>query len=206
MDKRTYHWIKVYNGILEQLKSIHDTEQESLDEVRHYAKHFHLISDFNIVQYGSLLVYYDDIRDFYKDCGYPNIEQMENDELWDMYRKNVGYVAKMMLCNELNPLPMDLYKAKVYIPKSSLSAVIDWIKTHSDDSTHLNHTYFEDGTISRTLPVVSVYLLNTTLEQHGEDIDHFMKNEYGGVVYYQSKNVRSMYYIECNNNVYYCTI
>lgn len=104
MDIKTYHGIKVYNGILEQLKSIHDTEEESLHEVLHYYRSFPREVDFNIVQYGSLLVYYVQVREFYEQCEYPNVDKMSNDELWELYKKDVGYVVRTLIHNGLETM------------------------------------------------------------------------------------------------------
>ena len=97
IENNTYHGIKVYNGILEQLKSIHDTEQESLREVSRYYKSFPREVDYNLVQYGSLLVYYDQVREFYKECRLPNVDKMSDNELWERYRRDVGYVVRLLV-------------------------------------------------------------------------------------------------------------
>lgn len=110
MNTKTYHGIKVYNGILEQLKYIHNTEQESLNEIRHYANEFSYEVDFNLAQYGNLLVYCYQIFDFYKNCEYPVDEllfddgDLDTDKLWSMYKKDVGFVAKEMLSGITEPL------------------------------------------------------------------------------------------------------
>lgn len=83
--------------IKEQLLSMCNTEEESLSEIKRYADHFPKEPDFNIVQYGNLLVYYDQIHDFYRDCGYEFAKDKNNDEIWEMYKKHVGLAANQLL-------------------------------------------------------------------------------------------------------------
>lgn len=65
-----------------------------LDEVKHYKKSFPNEIDYNIAQYGSVLVYYSDIKQMYKDCGYKSLEKMSDEKVWEIYKKQVGYVAR----------------------------------------------------------------------------------------------------------------
>lgn len=81
--------LKVFGGIIEQLYNIHDTKEESYNEVLHYRREFRGEPDYNIASYGCLLVYYIQVRRFYKECGFP-VEKFEDDELWEQYKKDVG--------------------------------------------------------------------------------------------------------------------
>lgn len=83
--------------IKEQLLSMCNTKEESLSEIRRYADNFPKEPDFNIVQYGNLLVYYGHIRDFYVECGYESAKDMNDDEIWEMYKKHVGTVVNQLL-------------------------------------------------------------------------------------------------------------
>lgn len=83
--------------IKEQLLSMCNTEGESLSEIKRYADHFPKEPDFNIVQYGNLLVYYNQIYDFYRDCGCGFVKDKNDDEIWEMYKKHVGLVANQLL-------------------------------------------------------------------------------------------------------------
>lgn len=65
-----------------------------LDEVKHYKKSFPNEIDYNIAQYGSVLVYYSDIKQMYKDCGYKSLEKMSDEKVWEIYKRQVGYVAR----------------------------------------------------------------------------------------------------------------
>lgn len=83
--------------IKEQLLSMQNTEGESLSEIKRYADHFPKEPDFNIVQYGNLLVYYGQIRDFYAECGFGQANDKNDDEIWEMYKRHVGSVASQLL-------------------------------------------------------------------------------------------------------------
>jgi hypothetical protein len=88
---------KVLPHIEDQLLSMCDTKEESLSEIKRYMEHFPHESDFNIVQYGKLLVYYDQLREFYHDCGCKSMEDKSDDEVWETYKKNVGNVANQLI-------------------------------------------------------------------------------------------------------------
>lgn len=88
---------KCLNGIEDSLLSILDTEAESLQEVRRYVSEFKKEPDYNIAQYGNLICYYPEVRDFYRSCGYKNTEKMSNEKLWATYLHQVGYVARQLV-------------------------------------------------------------------------------------------------------------
>lgn len=68
-----------------------------LDEIKHYKKYFSNEIDYNIVQYGNLLVYYCDIRKMYRDCGYKSLDKMNGPKVWEIYKRQVGYVARQLI-------------------------------------------------------------------------------------------------------------
>lgn len=86
-------------GIQKQLLSIHDTPEESMSEILNYMEKFPDEIDFNLAAYGNMLIYYDDVRDFMRECGYAEstINRMSNDQIWEAYRRNVGYVARELV-------------------------------------------------------------------------------------------------------------
>lgn len=88
---------KVFPHIEHQLLSICDTKEESLSEIKRYIENFPHEPDFNIVQYGNLLVYYNQLREFYHSCGCKSMEDKSDDEVWETYKKHVGYVANKLL-------------------------------------------------------------------------------------------------------------
>jgi len=89
--------MKHFEMIEEQLLSMCNTKEESLSEIKRYADNFPKEPDFNIVQYGNLLVYYDQIRNFYIECGCDFVKNKSDDEMWEMYKKHVGIVANQLL-------------------------------------------------------------------------------------------------------------
>lgn len=86
----------VLNEIREDLLSIHDTEAESLSEIAHYRREFPNEVDFNLVQYGNMLIYYDDIRALYERHGYKSMARKTDTQVWETYKRQVGYVAKTL--------------------------------------------------------------------------------------------------------------
>lgn len=84
----------VLNEIREDLLSIHDTEAESRSEIAHYKREFPDEVDFNLVQYGNMLIYYEDIRAMYARNGYKSMDRMSDDQVWETYKRQVGYVAR----------------------------------------------------------------------------------------------------------------
>lgn len=82
------------NGIYE------DLEEFGVEEVKRYYNEFKNEQDYNIAQYGNLLIYYADIREFYKNAGYKSMEKMSDSKVWDIYKRQVGYVARRMILEE----------------------------------------------------------------------------------------------------------
>ena len=74
-----------------------DLLELGLDEVKRYYNDFKREVDYNIAQYGNALVYYSDIYDFYKNCGYKSTDKMSTDKIWDLYKQQVGYVARCLI-------------------------------------------------------------------------------------------------------------
>lgn len=83
-------------------KDINKQIQESLsfEEVKHYYKEFMFTNniDYNIVQYGNLLIYYDDIREFYKEHGF-DYPKKDDDFIWNLYKKDVGVEVRKIIRN-----------------------------------------------------------------------------------------------------------
>lgn len=78
----------VLNAIYEQITELNP------EDVQNYKKEFAHETDFNIVQYGNLIVYYDDIRDFYKSHGYKFAETASDEKIWETYKQQVGYIVR----------------------------------------------------------------------------------------------------------------
>ena len=85
----------VLNDILDSLKEL------GLEEVKRYYKEFRNYKDYNIVEYANLLIYYEDIRELYKSNGYKSIDKMSDSKVWETYKRQVGYVARYMIREEM---------------------------------------------------------------------------------------------------------
>lgn len=89
---------KKLNTLLQNIeKSLIDNL--GINEIKRYYSEFKNCSDYNIAQYGNLLIYYADIRDFYIDSGYSNstINNMSDYKIWKTYKRQVGYVVRRLL-------------------------------------------------------------------------------------------------------------
>lgn len=88
---------KVANEIYNDLLTIHETETESIDEINHYKKAFPKEPDFNLVQYGNMLIYYSDVRELFARCGYSakHLARLSDSKIWEMYIYRVGFVVRV---------------------------------------------------------------------------------------------------------------
>lgn len=89
---------KKLNTLLQNIeKSLIDNL--GMDEIKRYHDEFKNCSDYNIVQYGELLIYYVDIKNLYIDSGYSKttIDNMSDSKIWETYKRQVGYVVRMLL-------------------------------------------------------------------------------------------------------------
>lgn len=88
----------VLSGIEEQILQIGDGDAAvALAEIARYKKNFPKEPDYNLAQYGNLLVYYSDIYDFYRAAGYKSTDKFSADKIWATYLRQVGYVAREIL-------------------------------------------------------------------------------------------------------------
>ena len=88
---------KALCGIEGQLLDMCDSEKESINQILAYVKDFKKEPDCNIAQHGNLLIYCYDIKEFYKNCGYKSTGRMSDSKIWDLYRHQVGYVARRLV-------------------------------------------------------------------------------------------------------------
>ena len=86
---------KKLNGVLNAIYN--DLMELGLDEVKKYYNDFSNKVDYNLVDYGNLLIYYDDIRELYKNHGYKSIDKISDDALSDIYKRQVGFVTRTIL-------------------------------------------------------------------------------------------------------------
>ena len=83
------------NKVLMKIES--DLLEIGINEVKRYYNEFRNEVDFNIVQYGNMLIYYNDIYNFYRSCGYKSTDKMSTDKIWDLYKNQVGYVTRKLI-------------------------------------------------------------------------------------------------------------
>lgn len=89
---------RVLNEIRDQLLSIHDTENESIEEIKRYVDYFgfdpqHL--DYFIYEHGNVLVYNYQIRELYKE--YKSLASASIEKLIEIYKRQVGCMARELL-------------------------------------------------------------------------------------------------------------
>ena len=83
------------NKVLMKIES--DLLDLGLEEIERYYNTFKNEVDYNIVQYGNMLIYYNQIYDFYRKCGYKSTDRMDTNKIWDLYKSQVGYVARKLI-------------------------------------------------------------------------------------------------------------
>ena len=67
-----------------------------IDEIKRYIKEFKYEPDYNIAQFGNLLIYYSDIRDLYTKAGYTTHNRYSDNQVWLIYKRQVGFVARKL--------------------------------------------------------------------------------------------------------------
>lgn len=87
----------VLNDIYDSLLSMCDTEKESIKEIERYKDNFPKELDFNLYQYGNLLIYNDQIKNLYSE--YKSLENVSIYKLIETYKRQVRYVANYILSN-----------------------------------------------------------------------------------------------------------
>lgn len=88
---------KVLNAIYVDLMQIRDTESESIQEIKQYKDSFPKEMDFNLYQYGNLLIYNNEIADLYSD--YKSLKNASIDKLTSIYKRQIRYIANYILSN-----------------------------------------------------------------------------------------------------------
>lgn len=88
----------VLNTIYKELLEISDTKEESINELKRYKEEFKGVLDYNIYQYGNARIYYDDIRELYKD--YKSLEKASIEKLENIYKRQIRYITNYILKNE----------------------------------------------------------------------------------------------------------
>lgn len=70
-----------------------------LPEIARYMKDFPNEPDYNLAQYGNMLVYYWEIRKMYINAGYKSFmdNRISDNKMWEIYKRQVGYVARQII-------------------------------------------------------------------------------------------------------------
>ena len=70
-----------------------------LPEIARYMKDFPNEPDYNLAQYGNMLVYYWEIRKMYINAGYKSFmdNRISDNKMWEIYKRQVGYVARQIM-------------------------------------------------------------------------------------------------------------
>ena len=95
MNKYKYSKNVKLNKVLTEIEK--DLLDLGINEIKRYYNTFKNEVDFNIVQYGNMLIYYNDVYNFYRSCGYKTTDKMTTDKIWELYKNQVGYVAKKLI-------------------------------------------------------------------------------------------------------------
>lgn len=82
------------NKLNSVLSAIYDDLTEmGYEQIKQYVDAFPRETDFNIIQYGNLLVYYSQVRNLYTECGYKTSNYTDY-QLWDAYKRQCGYIVR----------------------------------------------------------------------------------------------------------------
>lgn len=80
----------------EVLNTIYDEVMEiGIDDIKRYYNEFKDFKDYNIFSYGNVRIYYDDIRELYKD--YKSLVNASDSKLEEIYKRQVGYIARYII-------------------------------------------------------------------------------------------------------------
>lgn len=85
------------NTVLNQIEN--DLRYFEIPEIARYMQDFPNEPDYNIAQYGNMLIYYAEIREMYIDAGYKSFEgnRISDNKMWEIYKCQVGYVARELM-------------------------------------------------------------------------------------------------------------
>ena len=85
------------NTVLNQIEE--NLLQFGKDEIKCYMKEYPYETDYNIAQYGNMLVYYWEIRKMYIKAGYKSFmdNRISDNKMWEIYKRQVGYVARQII-------------------------------------------------------------------------------------------------------------
>lgn len=85
------------NAVLNQIEE--NLLQFGKDEIKRYMKEYPNEPDYNIVDYGNMLINYWEVRQMYIKAGYKSFEdnRISDSKMWEIYKRQVGYVARQII-------------------------------------------------------------------------------------------------------------
>lgn len=85
------------NTVLNQIEF--DLLQVGKNEIAWYMQDNPNEPDYNIAQYGNMLIYYWEIRKMYIKAGYKSFcdNRISDNKMWKIYKRQVGYVARELM-------------------------------------------------------------------------------------------------------------
>ena len=85
------------DNVLNQIENQMDWLE--LSEIAIYMRLYPNEPDYNIAQYGNMLVYYWEIRKMYINAGYKSFcdNRISDNRMWEIYKRQVGYVARQIM-------------------------------------------------------------------------------------------------------------
>lgn len=84
------------NGVLNEIEN-DLLEELGRDEIARYMADFPYEPDYNIAQYGNVLIYHCHVFDLYRRHGYKSTANFSASKMWETYRRQVGYVARAII-------------------------------------------------------------------------------------------------------------
>lgn len=88
----------VLQSIEDDLFSMEESKEICLSEMKRYMREFPNEPDYNLAQYGRLLVSSYQVRELYEACGYVP-DKRSDDKVWRTYLEQVGYVVRQIIQN-----------------------------------------------------------------------------------------------------------
>lgn len=86
-----------FRSCVDDLLTIYpDNRKESLLQCEDYYVNFPGAADYNIAQFGNVLIYYDDVREVMRACGY-KVGRYTDSQIWDYYRRMIGAACRWLL-------------------------------------------------------------------------------------------------------------
>ena len=87
---------KKLNNVLSDIYE--DLIEIDIEQIKRYMGEFKDKADYNLAEYGNCRVYHWQVRELYSN--YKSLAKMSDSDLWELYKRQVGYVARIMVKGE----------------------------------------------------------------------------------------------------------